>query len=146
MKNIRMRAVNPGTKAPVGKLAGKKVMLVEDDIFLSDIIARNLSAEKCAFVHSDNAPQALSLAEAERPDVIILDILLPGMNGFEMLKQLKSNEKLKRIPVILLSNLSQKKDVEKGLRLGAARFLVKASMNLDEVVAQLEEVLTQAQG
>ena len=92
-----------------GKLAGKKVMLVEDDSFLSDIIARKLSAEKCSLVRSDNAAQALSLAQAERPDIIILDIVLPDMNGFEMLEKLKSNDECKRIPVVLLSNLNQKK-------------------------------------
>ena len=127
-----------------GALAGKKVMWVEDDSFLSDIIARKLSAEKCLLVHTKNAEEALPLVGTEMPDVIMLDILLPGMNGFELLTKLKSDPKTKSIPVILLSNLGQESDVEKGKSLGADRFLVKATLKLDEVIGQIKEVLAGA--
>jgi len=127
-----------------GALAGKKVMWVEDDSFLSDIIARKLSAEKCLLVHTKNAEEALPLVGTEMPDVIMLDVLLPGMNGFELLTKLKSDPKTKSIPVILLSNLGQESDVEKGKSLGADRFLVKATLKLDEVIGQIKEVLAGA--
>ena len=127
-----------------GALAGKKVMWVEDDSFLSDIIARKLSAEKCLLVHTKDAEEALPLVGTEMPDVIMLDVLLPGMNGFELLTKLKSDPKTKNIPVILLSNLGQESDVEKGKSLGADRFLVKATLKLDEVIGQIKEVLAEA--
>lgn len=135
--------IDSNAQALSGQLAGKKIMWVEDDSFLGDIIARKLSAEKCVLVHTKDAEEALSLVETEMPDVILLDILLPGMNGFELLEKLKSNSKLKDIPVILLSNLGQESDVEKGKSLGAERFLIKATLKLDEVIAQIAEVLAE---
>jgi CheY-like chemotaxis protein len=71
----------------------------------------------------------------------LLDILLSGMDGFEILKRIKEDEKTRHIPVILLSNLGQKEDIEKGKALGAARFLVKAMVTLDEIIEEMKAVL-----
>ena len=136
-------AISDGPKVSSGKLAGKKIMWVEDDDFLSDIIARKLSAEKCVLVHAKDAEKGLTLVETEMPDVILLDILLPGINGFEFLEKLKANAKVKDIPVILLSNLGQASDVEKGKQLGANRFINKATLKLDEIIDQIGEVLAE---
>ena len=122
-------------------LAGKKVMWVEDDKFLSDIISRKLLGEGCKLVHFTSGEEALSAVEQEMPDVILLDILLSGIDGFEILKRLKENAKVKHIPVILLSNLGQKSDIDKGRELGAAKFLIKASMNLDEIVEEIKHAM-----
>lgn len=122
-------------------LTGKKIMWVEDDSFLSDIIARKLATEKCILVHTKDAEGALASLQTEVPDVILLDVLLPGMSGFELLSKLKSDPKLKGIPVILLSNLGQESDIEKSKTLGANRFLVKATLTLDEIIEQIQEVL-----
>jgi DNA-binding response OmpR family regulator len=75
------------------------------------------------------------------PDIILLDILLPGLNGFQVLEKVKANDKSKNIPVILLSNLGQKEDIEKGVKLGAAKFLVKATVTLDEIVDEITKVV-----
>jgi CheY-like chemotaxis protein len=123
------------------ELEGKKVMWVEDDKFLSDIIARKLSREKCVLHHATEGESAIAMAEKEQPDVILLDILLPGIDGFEILSRLKSNPLTKNIPVIFLSNLGQQSDIERGQRLGAARFLVKATVTLDEIVNEIKKVL-----
>ncbi|MSR87937.1 MAG: response regulator [Candidatus Zambryskibacteria bacterium] len=122
-------------------LRGKKIMAVEDDNFLSDIIVRKLSSEECVFTRAEDAEKALSLLENNIPDLILLDILLPGMNGFKLLERIKSDDRLKDIPVILLSNLGQEIDIEQGKKLGAKRFLVKASLTLDEVIDQIKQVL-----
>lgn len=122
-------------------LKGRKIMWVEDDSFLSDIIARKLSLEKCILMHAKDGESALSLIEEDIPDVILLDILLPGINGFEVLEKFKANPKVKDVPVILLSNLGQESDKEKGKTLGANRFLVKATLTLDEIIGQIEQVL-----
>lgn len=131
-----------GEKRPdTPSLQGKKIMWVEDDKFLSDIIARKLSAQGSALVHASEGEAALKLLETESPDVVLLDILLSGIDGYEILRRMKSGEKTKNIPVILLSNLGQKSDVEKGKSLGAARFLIKATVTLDEIVEEIKTVL-----
>ena len=119
-------------------------MWVEDDKFLSDIIARKLSLQGCALVHATEGEEALKLLQSENPDLILLDILLSGIDGFEILKRIKENPKTKHIPVILLSNLGQKSDVDKGKALGAARFLIKATVTLDEIVEEIKRVLKES--
>ena len=137
--------VEAGTEAKgsTGKLVGKKIMWVEDDSFLSDIIARKLSTENCVLVHAKDGESALSILESDVPDIMLLDILLPGMNGFELLEKVKANPRIKDVPVILLSNLGQESDVEKGKSLGANRFLIKATLTLDEIIDQMTEVLAE---
>ncbi|MSR78747.1 MAG: response regulator [Candidatus Taylorbacteria bacterium] len=122
-------------------LDGKKVMWVEDDKFLSDIIARKFSREKCVLFHATEGEEAIRLTEKEQPDIVLLDILLPGIDGYEILSRLKANPKTKDIPVILLSNLGQKADLDKGRSLGAIRFLIKATVTLDEIINEVKFVL-----
>jgi len=127
--------------ATLADLSGKKVMWVEDDKFLSDIIARKLTGEGCKLLHCTTGEEALGIVEKEIPDIIILDILLSGIDGFEILRRLKATEKVKKIPVILLSNLGQKADIDKGRALGAEKFLIKATMNLDEIVDEIKHTV-----
>ncbi len=130
---------NPVTKSI--ELSGKKILWVEDDKFLSDVVTRKLSTEGCKLSHATSGEEAFASVEQERPDIILLDILLSGMDGFEILKKLKENDKVKDVPVILLSNLGQKSDIDKGKELGAEKFLIKASMNLDEIVMEIKRTL-----
>lgn len=129
----------PGT-TQVSALAGRKIMWVEDDKFLSDIIARKLSTQGCTLLHATDGEQALKMLETETPDLILLDILLPGLDGFEILKRIKAGPR-KDVPVVLLSNLGQKTDIDKGKDLGAVRFLIKATVTLDEIVSEIKVVL-----
>ncbi len=124
-------------------LEGKKVVWVEDDKFLNNIITRKLSATKCIFFNTGKGEEALEIINKEVPDIIMLDILLPGMDGFEILRRVKSDPKTKGIPVILLSNLGQASDIEKGKSLGAVLFMVKATVTPDEIIDQIKEVLTE---
>ncbi|MEK7540090.1 MAG: response regulator [Patescibacteria group bacterium] len=124
-------------------LEGKKVLWVEDDQFLNDIISRKLSMEKCTFFHASEGEEALKLINKEMPDIVMLDIILSGMDGLEILRRIKNNQKTKHIPVILLSNLGQKSDIEKGESLGAARFLVKATVTPNEIIDQIKEVIAE---
>lgn len=124
-----------------GMLAGKKLLWVEDDRFLKDIITVRLANEGCLLLHAGDESEAFSLLEKERPDVVLLDILLPGTDGFEILKKLKTTESTKNIPVILLSNLSQQADIERGKNGGAEKFLVKSTVTLDEIINEIRDVL-----
>ncbi|MBI2096353.1 MAG: response regulator [Candidatus Taylorbacteria bacterium] len=128
----------PNTSSP---LFGKKIMWIEDDKFLSDLIAKRLSSENATLIHAADGESAVSLVDKSLPDIIILDILLPGMNGFEVLEKIRKNDRTKNIPVIILSNLGQKSDIEKGRELGAKKFLIKATVTLDEIVDELKRAL-----
>lgn len=119
----------------------KKIMWVEDDLLLSDMISRKCSINDCSLLHAVDADQAFNILKSEKPDIIILDILLPGKNGFEILDEIKKNEATKDIPVVILSNFGQKEEIEKGLGLGAEKYLVKATLTLDEILTQVNDVL-----
>ena len=120
---------------------GKKILWVEDDVFLSGLIGQRFGGLGATLFSASNGQQALQIAKKEAPDIIFLDIILPGIGGFEILKGLKEDETTKNIPVIILSNLSQKGDIEKGQSLGAVSFLVKATVDLDEIVNEVKKVL-----
>ena len=122
-------------------LAGKKIMWVEDDKYLNDIISRKFAAEECQLVHASDGESALAMVEKEMPDIILLDILLPRMDGYSVLEKLKSMPAVSHIPVLILSNLGQKSDVEKGKALGAEKFIVKATLSLDEIIQETSNIL-----
>ncbi len=90
---------------------------------------------------ASNGEEALKLIEAETPDVIVLDIMLPGMDGFEILQKIKMNEKFRNIPAMMLSNLNKPTDIEKAKTLGAQKFLVKAAVSLDEIRREVDNLL-----
>lgn len=151
-KDISTAPKTPESPAPKREptyssdLSGKKIMWVEDDKFLSDIIARKLSTHGCQLFHATEGEGALKMLEKERPDLVLLDILLSGIDGFEILRRIKSSDKTRQTPVILLSNLGQRDDIEKGKSLGAARFLVKATVTLDEIIEEIGAVLKENGG
>ena len=123
------------------KLRNKKitVMIVEDDNFLQKMYSTKLEMEGYGTILAEDGAKALRMAQKEKPDVILLDILLPKMDGFEVLKGLKEDKKLKKIPVIMLTNLWQKEDVERGLELGAEDFLIKAHFMPSEVIGKIKK-------
>jgi CheY-like chemotaxis protein len=113
----------------------KKVLLVEDDPFLQSLLAQRLAAKGYKLFSAKEGVEALAIAEKETPDVILLDILLPGMNGFEILEKLKANSATKSINVIMVSNLGQQSDIDKALQLGASKFFVKANVTPEEIIS-----------
>ncbi len=125
-------------------LVGKKVMWVEDDKFLSDLISRKLGHQGCRLMYATTGEEALKILETDIPDVLILDILLPGISGFDVLEKVRSGEKTKNIPVIILSNFSQNNEVDRAMKLGAKKFLIKASIVLDDLVHEIQAVSAEA--
>ncbi len=124
-----------------GAFEGVKVYLIEDDRFLHRLLTDKLAQTKATIVPFFIGEDALEKVEADMPNIILMDILLPGMNGFEVLAKLKANEKVKAIPVIIISNLGQEADVQKGMQLGAEEFLIKANFTLDEIMSKVQKVL-----
>ncbi|MBT4120783.1 MAG: response regulator [Candidatus Magasanikbacteria bacterium] len=117
------------------------VLLVEDDTFLANIYKTKFDMEGFKVSVSENGEEGLADAKKKKPDIILLDILLPKMDGFTVLEKLKEDSGVKDIPVILLTNLGQKDDVSKGLEMGAVDYLIKAHFKPSEVVEKVNKVL-----
>ncbi|MBI4407182.1 MAG: response regulator [Candidatus Kerfeldbacteria bacterium] len=120
-----------------------KVLIVEDDKFLSELISTKLDKEGFHISLAGDGETGLKKAEEFKPEIILLDIMLPGMDGFEVLEKLKAHAdaSIKKIPVIILSNFGQESKVERGLQLGAVDYLVKANFTTGEIVAKIKEIL-----
>ena len=117
------------------------VLLIEDDNFLGNIYKTKFEMEKFKVIVATDGLEGLEMVKKKKPDIILLDILMPKMDGFEVLDRLKKDKNLVNIPVILLTNLGQKDDVEKGLKLGAVDYLIKAHYKPSETVAKIKSVL-----
>jgi DNA-binding response OmpR family regulator len=118
-----------------------KVLIVEDDKFLIDLLSKKLIEEKFNVVTALDGEEGVKKISEENPGIILLDLILPGMNGFEVLKKTKENPASKDIPIIVLSNLGQKEDIERALKLGAQDYLVKAHFTLEEIVGKIKKFL-----
>lgn len=119
----------------------RTILLVEDDTFLAGMYVTKLELEGFRVVLASDGEQAVALAAREVPAIILLDIVLPKKSGFEVLKEVKAHSATANIPVILLTNLGQKEDVEKGLKLGALDYLIKAHFMPSEVVAKVKRLV-----
>jgi len=115
-----------------------KILWVEDDKFIGTILAKKLINSGFDLFHANNGEEALEALRSSRPDAIVVDLLLPGMSGFEILQKVKQDPGLKDIPCMVLSNLSKPSDIEKARVLGAKKFLVKAATSLDQIVAEVK--------
>ena len=119
-----------------------KILLIEDDPNLLEMYRLKFVEEKFDIITATDGEKGLELALKENPEVILLDVMLPKMDGFAVLMAVKKNEATKNIPVLMLSNLGQKIDVEKGKELGAIDYIVKASLTPGQVVDKARQYLT----
>ncbi|MBI2577778.1 MAG: response regulator [Candidatus Wildermuthbacteria bacterium] len=119
----------------------KKILIIEDEPLLLEILRKKMQEEGFSVISATDGESGLEKAKMESFDLILLDLILPAMTGFEVLEQLKSNPATKDITVIILSNLGQEEEVERGLKLGAALYFVKAEIGLGEVVKKVRETL-----
>ncbi len=120
---------------------GVKVMVVEDDVFVMDIYRTKLTQEGFEVIEAGNGVEALKKLKNENPRLVLLDILMPYMSGLEVLQKMKQDEKLKSIPVILLTNLSQKEEIDQGMEMGAADYLIKSHFTPSEVMEKVRQIL-----
>jgi len=119
----------------------RKILLVEDDPFLIDIYTTKLKEAGFSVEVATDGEEGVRKAKEKPPSLIILDIVLPQIDGWEILKKIKEDKNLKPIPVIILSNLGQKNEVERGMKLGAAKYLIKAHYTPSQVVEEIKEIL-----
>lgn len=146
LEKVRLKlGDSSGSSVPAageGTLAGKKVLWVEDDAFLGDILAAKLRAAQCAVLYAKDGEAALKIVETETPDIILLDLVLPGISGFDVLERIKKNETTKNVPVIILSNLAQESDLERAKKLGAFKHFVKASIDPVNIIREIASTLS----
>lgn len=121
----------------------QKVLIVEDDAFLAGIYAKKLEVEGFDVSFASNGDDGLKLAAKDHPDLVLLDLRLQSdkMDGFELLEKLKASPDLKAIPVLVLTNLGQKEDVDRCMGLGAAGYIIKAHTLPHETVKRIKEIL-----
>lgn len=118
-----------------------KILIIEDDKFLRDLISQKLKKEGFNTLEAVDGEEGLKIAREKSPDIVLLDLILPGIDGFEILRILKGDKNTSLIPVIVLSNLGQKEDMDRALSGGAEDFMVKAHFTPGEIVTKIKSVL-----
>ena len=119
----------------------KAILFIEDESALQKTFGEILKQEGYEMISALDGEIGLRLAETKKPDLILLDLILPKIHGFEVLKKLKQAEGTKQIPVIVLTNLEGMRDVDMALEIGATTYLVKAQYSLEEVVEKIKKAL-----
>ncbi len=115
-----------------------KILIVEDDRFLRELMVRKLKMADFEVIEAEDGQEGLKKIKEEKPNLVLLDLILPEMDGFEVLEQKRKDEEIKDIPVIILSNLGQKEEIDRGLQLGAKDYLVKAHFSPSEIVEKVK--------
>lgn len=119
----------------------KIILLAEDDKYISQAYKDGLARAGFKVVTAFDGLEAIKKAKQVKPDIILLDIILPRLDGFEVLKRLKADDGVKDVPVLIISNLGQDSDIEKGKELGAADYLIKANWSMREVIKKINKSL-----
>lgn len=119
----------------------KKILIVEDDVFISEMYAKKLQKAGFEVISVRDGQEAISKLEEIMPDLVLLDIVLPKIDGFEVLKTIKTDPKFKKIKVALLTNLGEGENIKKGLELGADAYLIKAHSIPSEIIEKVKEIL-----
>lgn len=118
-----------------------KVLIVEDDKFLRELISQKLTKEGYEASSAVDGEEGVKKVKEEKPDIVLLDLILPGIDGFEVLTKVKEDPSVSSIPVIILSNLGQKEDIERGMKIGATDYLIKAHFTPSEIIEKIKSII-----
>ncbi len=119
----------------------KKILIIEDDSFLQGLASRKLRSEGYDVFGASNSAEAWKILDGMKPDLILLDLLLPDVDGFEILKKINEKGTMKGLPIIVFSNLSEEKDIKRAQDLGVKEFMVKANFTLDELSQKIMQTI-----
>lgn len=119
----------------------KKILIVEDEKTLRFLLAQALTEEDFEVEEAVDGEEGIQKLKENKMDMVLLDIILPGIDGFEVLARIKKDPRLESTPVIILSNLGQKEEIERGLKLGAVDYLIKANFDLNKIVERIRSIL-----
>lgn len=118
-----------------------KVLIVEDDKYLASAYRVKLTKAGFDIKIAMDGEEAIEVVNSFLPDLIILDLLMPKKDGFATLEELRKDSKWKKIPIIIASNLGQKEDIERGMKLGATDFIIKSELNLNDLVSRIQKLV-----
>ncbi len=121
-----------------------RVLVVEDDLFLRGLMSQKLLKEGFSVIEAVDGEEGLKMVSEKQPHIVLLDLILPGIGGFEVLQKIRQDENIGGIPVLILSNLGQKDDLDKAKKLGATDYLVKAHNTPGEIVDKVKSILAQS--
>jgi len=124
-----------------------KVLLVEDDPFLSSLLKNRLQKEGIEITLAKDGEEALNFLKSTKPDLILLDLILPKKSGFEVMEEMREDPQMQfqGLPIIIISNLGQPEDISRGQALGAIEYFVKAKTSIDELVEKIKSFLEKSQ-
>lgn len=117
----------------------KKVLVIEDDTFLVKAYQIKFQKEGFGVEVAADGEEAMSMLEKAPPNIVLLDLMLPKVSGFDVLSSIRSRPQWKNVPVVILSNLGGGQDIDKGMKLGATDYIVKANAKIDEVVQKVKK-------
>ena len=119
----------------------KKILIIEDDSFLQGLASTKLEKEGFAVMGASNSDEATKLLASGVPDLILCDLVMPGVDGFGILKMVRETPATSKVPVIIFSNLSEDKDIKHAKELGATDYMVKSNFTLDELADKIKGLL-----
>jgi len=128
-------------KSPIENTKKFSILWVEDDRLLGSILSKKFVESGYKLLKANDADEAFAFLSKETPDIIILDIFLPKANGFDILQRIRNDRKFQKVPIMMLTNMSKQSDIEKAKILGADKFLVKAAVSPDEIVAEIDSLI-----
>lgn len=119
----------------------KKILVVEDELFFQKLLVSTIVDGGYEVFSAGDGEMGLKILEEKKPDLLLLDLILPKKNGFEVLEEIKSKDEIKNIPVVVLTNLEEKFDIEKALSYGVRAYLIKAVYRPEEILQKINEIL-----
>lgn len=119
----------------------KKLVIIEDEVALQDALKKVFTAEGYEVSQAFDGEEGVAVIKDKKPDIILLDLILPKKHGFEVLEEMKKDEDIKNIPVLVLTNLEESTEVMKAIELGARGYLIKANYALKEVLAKVKDII-----
>lgn len=118
-----------------------KILIIEDDPLIIKIYTTRLTSDGYQVLSAENGEDGLKIAEQEIPDLVVLDIMMPRVDGFGVLERLRAHPKMQHTPILVYSNLAQEEEVARAMRLGATEFIVKANLSPTEMVKKIKQYL-----
>ena len=119
----------------------KTILIIEDDDFSRELLRKKLSSGGFNIIEATSGDRGIDMMIQKKPDVVLLDLLLPNVDGFSVLTQAKTHNDIASIPIIVLSNLGQQDDIERGIKLGASDYLIKSQIDLDQIIDKINKII-----
>jgi len=123
-------------------ISTKKVLVIEDDVFLAQLLTNRIAKVGVQVLRAADGEEGIKMIKQSRPDLVLLDLILPKKSGFELLEDMRSDPSTQGTPVIIVSNLGQESDVARGRELGAVEYFVKAKTSIDGLVERVKTILS----